>query len=76
MTLDELHDAPRAKKQNPMVRAFGPGPEGARCRDCRHLRMKSFARTYYKCNLRVDTNGPGTDHRVRWPACAKFEKLP
>ena len=63
-----------AKEPNPCVRTYGPGPEGARCKTCLKLGAKAFARTYYKCELRPDTGGPGTDHRVNWKACAKYEK--
>lgn len=58
--------------KNPML-AFGPGPDGMRCKDCRHLYGVRYANTYWKCRKRGDSGGPATDHRVRWPACAKFE---
>jgi hypothetical protein len=57
---------------NPMVRRFGPGPEGAVCRDCRWLHAFEYSRVYYKCELRGISHGPATDHRVRWPACGQF----
>jgi hypothetical protein len=63
-----------AAKVNPMLRVYGAGPEGAKCGSCAHLRVKELAGRYFKCALRGDTNGPGTDHRVRWPACSKFEE--
>ena len=62
------------KKANPLIRSFGKGPEGERCKNCKHLYYKSYSKVYYKCDLRPDTNGPGTDHKVNWPACGKFEK--
>lgn len=59
---------------NPCVVAFGPGPAGASCRSCVHLFAQGgVAGRYYKCELRRVTGGPGTDHRVGWPACARFE---
>lgn len=59
---------------NPCVIAYGPGPGGKTCGDCAHLFMQGgVAGRYYKCGLRLNTGGPATDHRVRWPACAKFE---
>jgi hypothetical protein len=64
---------PKAKKVNPMLAIYGAGPAEAICRDCTHLRVKEWAGRYYKCVWRGNTNGPGTDHRVRWPACGKFE---
>ncbi|TXK52354.1 hypothetical protein FVR03_01170 [Pontibacter qinzhouensis] len=62
------------KKGNPLLKSFGKGPEGERCKNCKHIYRKQYAGTYYKCELRGNTNGPGTDHRVNWPACGKFEK--
>lgn len=58
---------------NPCVRAFGKGPEGVKCKACRHLYWKVYAKVYIKCALRPNTNGPGTDHRANWAACGKFE---
>ena len=59
---------------NPMVKTYGYGPEGKRCKHCSHLFKKQYAGTYYKCDLRFNTNGPGSDHRVNWSACGKFEE--
>lgn len=59
---------------NPCVLAYGPGPEGKRCKHCENLYAKRYAGTYYKCSFRGDTNGPGTDHRVNWRACGKFQE--
>jgi len=64
----------RLRKLNPCVQAYGPGPEGKRCKECAKLYTKHWNRRYYKCPYHGDTNGPGTDHRVNWPACAKFEE--
>jgi len=72
----ETKEKEKAREPNPMVRTYGPGPDGRICRECRHLIAKRFAKTYYKCRYRANTNGPGTDHRVRWGACAKFEEMP
>lgn len=58
---------------NPMIWAYGFGQDGKRCKHCSYLHKKQFAGTYYKCELRGDTNGSGTDHRVNWAACSKFE---
>ena len=64
---------PPEKKQNPMVRTFGLGPVERRCKECANFVAKGgCARTYYKCKLFGNTNGPGTDWRANWPACAKF----
>ncbi len=58
---------------NPCVLAYGPGPEGATCGQCALIAGVQHARTYWKCRLRKNTNGPGSDHKRGWPACAKFE---
>jgi hypothetical protein len=71
----EAKEAEKNREPNPMVRAFGRGPEGKICRECRHMIVKRFAKTYYKCRFRENTNGPGSDHRVRWSACVKFEEV-
>lgn len=58
---------------NPLVTRYGPGPDGALCRECSHfLRLHYHDRNYSKCDLRKLTHGAGSDHRSRWPACAKF----
>jgi hypothetical protein len=62
----------KAKKVNPMLASYGVGPEGAKCGGCSHLFVKEWAGRYFKCDLRGNTNGPGTDHRVRWPACGRY----
>jgi hypothetical protein len=59
---------------NPCVRLYGYGPEGERCKTCAKLWSHRTARTYYKCELREFTRGPGSDHRVGWAACAKYER--
>ena len=65
----------RAAIGNPMVKAYGRyWEDNVRCKDCKHLFYKQYANRYYKCELRGDTGGAGTDHRKYWPACMKFEK--
>lgn len=60
-------------RRNPMLRWYGPGLEGTRCKTCKHLRVKEFSRRYYKCGLRADSGGPGTDIRVNWKSCSKYK---
>ncbi len=60
------------KRPNPMIKRCGRGPDGKKCKTCRHFYRKSFAKTYRKCALRGDTNGPGTDHLANWPACGEY----
>lgn len=59
---------------NPCLDVFGAGPDDARCTSCAHLELHNGgSQNYYKCNLWPITGGPGTDHRLNWPACAKYE---
>lgn len=60
---------------NPCIRWFGRGPEGKTCAKCARLYRKTYSKTYYKCMERGNTNGPGTDHRCRWKACAKYTEV-
>lgn len=60
---------------NPCVRWFGLGPEGRKCKDCKHLICFAYSKNYYKCDQRRITSGAATDHRIRWNACAKFEEV-
>ena len=62
-------------KPNPLIKYYGKGPEGTKCKECKHLYRKQYAGTYIKCDLRENTNGHGTDHKANWPTCGKFEKL-
>lgn len=60
--------------ENPMLYVHGPGPQGRICNSCAHLGLyEGNTSNYYKCSLRGITHGAGTDHRIRWPACAKYE---
>lgn len=61
-------------RRNPCLEVFRKGPDGATCKKCQHLRRKSYAGTFIKCAMRPDTNGPGTDHRVHWQACGKYQE--
>ena len=63
----------RRLQPNHCVVVYGPGPEGKTCGSCGRLITKRWAdRTYFKCPYRGNTNGPGTDHRKRWPACRRW----
>lgn len=60
---------------NPCIVVFGEGPAGAKCKTCQHFRKFDYHnKKLYKCHLRGYSHGPGTDHRVRWDACAKYEE--
>lgn len=67
--------AARAADPNPCVRSLGAGPSGAKCKTCTHLIVKySCGSKFFKCALRGDTNGAGTDHRQKWNACARYQE--
>ena len=56
-----------------MHRRFGR-TEGRCCASCVHLVVhKPGQNKYYKCDLTVITSGPGTDWRIGWPACGRWE---
>ena len=60
---------------NPCITAFGEGPPGQTCKGCVHLRYPlGFATRHWKCDRRTLTHGKATDHKVSYPACAKYEK--
>ena len=48
----------------------GTGPAGETCRSCKHKVAHQYNRTYWKCWLVKPTRGPGTDIRLKSPACA------
>lgn len=64
----------------PMGRAYaakpGSGPDGERCGTCAHAVAREFGRRYWKCALVPATKGPGTDIRLKTPACKKWEAKP
>lgn len=60
--------------KNPCIAIYGPDPMGRSCKTCSHLYAHRHSRVYYKCDFRKDTHGPGSDHRVNWPACGKYER--
>jgi len=79
MTQPELFEMPeqdpRYQNKNPMVRAHGFGPEGTRCKTCRFIYSRTFAKKYYKCKFRGDTRGEGTDHQCNWDSCLYYEQV-
>lgn len=66
----------KAKGINPCVKAFGYGPVNVTCKSCAKLRRKQLAKNYFKCVLRGDSGGRGTDHKMNWPACGKYVRNP
>lgn len=69
------HRRSRAATSNPLLAVYGPGPDGAKCGTCVHIfAWGDVAGRYYKCELRRVSRSVVTDHRVRWPACGRYEK--
>ena len=65
----------RKSKTNPCIDVWGPGPEGKQCGTCAFFAKGVYQATMlYKCKKRGMTHGAGTDHKVRYPACAKYEE--
>lgn len=59
-----------------MLRAYGK-MDGKHCGGCVHLvRKDDFGGIWFKCDLTVQSDGPGTDWRKKWPACGKFDPKP
>ena len=53
---------------------FGSIDPAHTCKECAHsIQVGGGRRNYWKCNLRPITGGPGSDIRLSWPACPKFE---
>jgi len=52
----------------------GLGPLGETCRSCAHSYVVQYAKRYWKCDLVKRTAGPGTDIRLKSPACRRWEK--
>jgi hypothetical protein len=65
-------DAPEPSRLADMHRSFGVA-EGKRCGDCRHFQRFKQGTRWQKCDLTRQTGGPGTDWRVKWVACGKWE---
>lgn len=45
------------------------GPETSSCGTCSNLWTKRYGKTYHKCKLVRETNGPGSDVRLKWRGC-------
>ena len=53
-----------------------PGPDGEKCRTCLHAYgIQNGKKTYFKCAIarRAPSKGPGTDIRLKDPACARWQ---
>lgn len=74
-------DARRTIRQREQIR-LGRHPvaripladNGETCGTCTHAyRTQHGRRSYWKCDLVEETNGPGTDLRISWPACIRWQ---
>lgn len=55
----------------------GRRPQPYTCGTCTHLgEVRHNRKTYLKCAVAGDTNGPGTDARRWWPACRVYLPIP
>jgi hypothetical protein len=74
-SVDLFGDPPARRLSNGYAGHVGLGPKGETCRSCRHSRATGHGqRNYWKCDLVRVTRGPGTDIRLRTPACERWEK--
>lgn len=62
------------KGVNPCLAVYGTGPEGQKCKGCTLIAAIGVSKNYYKCRLRKLTHSASSDHKLRWPACGKFEQ--
>ncbi len=74
----DVKNSKRAKikgklKINPLIAAFGKGPEGKKCGSCAFHYFKSVAKYYPKCSKRRP-GGAATDHSSRYGACGVYEE--
>lgn len=63
----------KARQGKSFAEIRGAGPEGKTCKDCFWLRARKMTKTYYKCGAMKLTHGPGTDTRLKDPACRLFK---
>lgn len=77
LALDSL-PAPKAKKKkgqpNGYAKPPGSGPAGETCKTCLHAYYHERTKRYWKCGLVKPTSGPGTDIRLKSPACSMWIK--
>jgi len=82
LDVDELSEAKgmaievlRERMPNPMVYKHGAGPEGAKCKTCRHVvQIRPGQNRYWKCDRRSLSHSQTSDHRLKWPACRLYEE--
>lgn len=75
--LSEAKGPRKPTKPNGYAAVPGSGPTGETCKSCEFaVGVGGHARTYYKCEKRQHlwTGGPGSDIRLRSPACSYWER--
>ena len=69
------HVLAQEASKNPMIRRVGIGPKDCKCKDCKFVYKKEYnSKVYYKCKHLGNSNGAGTDIRLKWDACRLFGK--
>lgn len=74
LTVDQVRDMESKGsriKANGYASAPGSGPSGETCGTCENAVKNG---RYWKCVLIVCTRGPGTDIRLKTPACRQWKK--
>ncbi len=57
-----------------MIARYGPGPEGKRCKTCKHLTYTLANKKFFKCLLYGNTASVATDWRCTQEACGRYEE--
>lgn len=78
---NELPPEPQKKKMNhsaevahmKLIQLHGE-TQGNKCKTCIHLCTRNFSKTYFKCELFNTSGNPGSDWRINWQACGKYEE--
>lgn len=71
---DEITDADYPVKLPACRPCAASGPDGETCKTCRYCDLhKHHDKRYYKCHLVEWTHGSGTDIRLKYKACGKWE---
>lgn len=75
LDVEPIHGRRLPERIGAMYRMYGR-TEGERCGDCVHFYYISGrgGRPYPKCDLNIDTGGPGSDWGKSWPACGRYEE--
>ena len=61
-------------RHRPWAELLGAGPVGKTCGDCHYAVGMNRNKTYWKCGRQIITRGPGTDIRLKDPACRLWHR--